>query len=123
MSKALEMVDATSLPPTTSIEQRQNSPCHCFLNTLFKAAFSGAEKINATVPALRGARSLGLTVNGMVTVIQAMERKHFYKSTTSNDDHTVWQDVYHVPYDNNIIYIKFIADVVTEFRLLSFKEK
>jgi motility quorum-sensing regulator / GCU-specific mRNA interferase toxin len=30
---------------------------------------------------------------------------------------------YHVPYDNNIIYIKFIADVVTEFRLLSFKEK
>ena len=34
VSKALEMVDATSLPPTTSIEQRQNSPCHCFLNTL-----------------------------------------------------------------------------------------
>ena len=34
MSKALEMVDATSLPPTMSIEQRQNSPCHCFLNTL-----------------------------------------------------------------------------------------
>jgi hypothetical protein len=28
------MVDATSLPPTTSMEQRQNSPCHCFLNTL-----------------------------------------------------------------------------------------
>src|SRR3954451_4541231 len=22
------------LPPITSIEQRQNSPCHCFLNTL-----------------------------------------------------------------------------------------
>jgi len=34
VSKALEMVDATSLPPTTSIEQRQNSPCHCLLNTL-----------------------------------------------------------------------------------------
>jgi insertion element IS1 protein InsB len=34
VSKALEMVDATSLPPTTSIEQRQNSPCHYFLNTL-----------------------------------------------------------------------------------------
>src|SRR5215213_6695280 len=25
------------LPPTTSIEQRQNSPCHCFLNTLLPA--------------------------------------------------------------------------------------
>ena len=36
VSKALEMVDATiaCLPPTTSIEQRQNSPCHCLLNTL-----------------------------------------------------------------------------------------
>src|SRR4051794_34046561 len=27
------------LPPTTSIEQRQNSPCHCFLNTLLQTAF------------------------------------------------------------------------------------
>ena len=44
---------------------------------LFKAAFSGAKKINATVAALRGARSLGLTVNGMVTVIQTMEKKAF----------------------------------------------
>src|SRR4051794_19197877 len=26
------------LPPTTSIEQRQNSPCHCLLNTLGLAA-------------------------------------------------------------------------------------
>jgi hypothetical protein len=34
VSKALEMVDATSLPHTTSIEQRQNSRCHCLLNTL-----------------------------------------------------------------------------------------
>jgi motility quorum-sensing regulator/GCU-specific mRNA interferase toxin len=89
----------------------------------FKAALSGVEKINATVAAFRGARSLGLTVNVMVAVIQTMERKHFYKSTTSNDDHTVWQDVYHVSYDKNIIYIKFIADVVTEFRLLPFGEK
>jgi len=38
VSKALEMVDATSLPPTTSIEQRQNSPCHCLLNTLKHSA-------------------------------------------------------------------------------------
>ena len=89
----------------------------------FKAVFSSVDKINATTVALKGARSLGLTVNGMISVIQVMERKHFYKSTTSNDDHTVWQDVYHVPYEDNVIYVKFIADVVTEFRLLSFKEK
>ncbi|QQP94013.1 type II toxin-antitoxin system MqsR family toxin (plasmid) [Skermanella sp. TT6] len=89
----------------------------------FKASFSSVEKLNATIVALQGARSLGITVTGMVSVIQTMERKHFYKSMTSNNDHTVWQDVYHVPHDENVIYIKFIADVVTEFRLLSFKEK
>src|SRR4051794_23607868 len=27
------------LPPTTSIEQRQNSPCHCLLNTLEEVVF------------------------------------------------------------------------------------
>jgi hypothetical protein len=34
-----------------------------------------------------------------------------------------WQDVYHVPYGGLVLYVKFVADVVTEFRLLSFKEK
>src|SRR3954469_18433023 len=29
------------LPPTTSIEQRQNSPCHCFLNTLINEGRGG----------------------------------------------------------------------------------
>src|SRR4051794_31585235 len=34
------------LPPTTSIEQRQNSPCHCFLNTLQdKACSTGVSRI------------------------------------------------------------------------------
>jgi motility quorum-sensing regulator / GCU-specific mRNA interferase toxin len=42
---------------------------------------------------------------------------------TSYTDHTVWQDVYHLPYQGTVIYVKFVADVVTEFRLLSFKEK
>jgi len=78
----------------------------------FKAAFSGAEKINATVAALRGARSLGLTVNGMVTVIQAMERKHFYKSTTSNDDHTVWQDVYDIVIMFHMITISYTSSLL-----------
>src|SRR3954452_18044351 len=29
------------LPPTTSIEQRQNSPCHCLLNTLNELVVPG----------------------------------------------------------------------------------
>jgi motility quorum-sensing regulator/GCU-specific mRNA interferase toxin len=52
-----------------------------------------------------------------------MERGHFYKSMPSLGNATVWQDIYHVPYGGFVIYIKFRADVITEFQLLSFKEK
>ena len=33
------------------------------------------------------------------------------------------QDVYHVPSPVGVLYVKFTADVVAEFLLLSFKEK
>jgi hypothetical protein len=50
-------------------------------------------------------------------------RAHFYKSMTSHGDHRIWQDLYHVPSEAGTLYVKFAADVVTEFLLLSFKEK
>jgi motility quorum-sensing regulator/GCU-specific mRNA interferase toxin len=52
-----------------------------------------------------------------------MHRVHFYKSMTSHGDHRIWQDVYHVPSDAGTLYVKFAADDVTEFLLLSFKRK
>ena len=52
-----------------------------------------------------------------------MQRSHFYKSMTAYADHRVWQDVYHVPSPDGVLYVKFTADLVTEFLLLSFKEK
>jgi motility quorum-sensing regulator/GCU-specific mRNA interferase toxin len=42
---------------------------------------------------------------------------------TSFADHRIWQDVYHVPSAVGVLYVKFTADVVMEFLLLSFKEK
>ncbi|TPK99692.1 type II toxin-antitoxin system MqsR family toxin [Mesorhizobium sp. B2-4-12] len=50
-------------------------------------------------------------------------RKMFVKSMTTFADHRVWQDVYHVPPRDLILYVKFQADVVTEFTIMSFKEK
>lgn len=77
-----------------------------------------------TNSALRSARELGLEVDDIVHVIKSMNRRMFYKSMTSYDDHTKWQDVYHVPIDKRLtIYLKFMSDVVTEFTVLSFKEK
>ena len=52
-----------------------------------------------------------------------MRRSQFYKSMTSYRDHRIWQDVYHVPSPAGTLDVKFTADAVTEFALLSFKEK
>jgi motility quorum-sensing regulator/GCU-specific mRNA interferase toxin len=52
-----------------------------------------------------------------------MRPTHFFKSMTSHADHRVWQDVYHVPSEMGTLYIKFTADAITCFLLLSFKEK
>ena len=89
----------------------------------FKAAFSSVEALRVTGTALRSAAALGFGRREIVETIQSMERRQFHKSMTSYADHRVWQDVYHVPSDRGPLYVKFTADAVTAFLLLSFKEK
>ena len=89
----------------------------------FKAAFSTVEKLHVTGTAPKGAAALGIGRAEIVATIQTMQRSQFYKSMTSYADYRVWQDVYHVPSTAGVLYVKFTADAVTEFLLLSFKEK
>jgi len=89
----------------------------------FKAAFASVERLRATGTAVRSAAALGFGAAEIVATIQTMERKQFYKSMTSYSDHRIWQDVYHVPSAAGVLYVKFTADAVTAFLLLSFKEK
>src|SRR5689334_21432410 len=89
----------------------------------FRLIFSSPEKLVATLTAVRDAQALGFNRSDMVAALQAMRRQHFYKSMTSHADHTVWQDVYHVPFRGLVLYVKFTADRITEFKLLSFKER
>jgi motility quorum-sensing regulator / GCU-specific mRNA interferase toxin len=89
----------------------------------FKAAFNSEEKLVVTGTALRSAVALGFGRTEIVTTIQTMQREHFYKSMTAFADHRLWQDVYHVPSPVGTLYVKFTADVVTDFLLMSFKEK
>ena len=56
-------------------------------------------------------------------IVSTMKREHFYKSMTSYANHKIWQDVYHVPYEDLILYVKFTQNVISDFTLLSFKEK
>ena len=76
-----------------------------------------------TTTAQKTASDLGFDKIGIHDVVSTMELRHFYKSMTSYADHKVWQDVYHVPCGDLILYVKFTQNVISEFTLLSFKEK
>jgi motility quorum-sensing regulator / GCU-specific mRNA interferase toxin len=89
----------------------------------FKAAFGSPERLRATGSALKEAAALGFGRAGTVATLQTMQRSQFYKSMTSIADHRVWRDVYHVPSEAGLLYVKFTADAAAEFLLLSFKEK
>lgn len=89
----------------------------------FKDVCCDANTLSITRTATMSALELGFNINEVVRVIQTMRREHFYKSMTSYGDHRVWQDVYHVPSTKCVIYLKFTADVLTEFTVLSFKER
>lgn len=104
-----------------SIMSEKRKPSHDL--QAIKAAFSTTKGLNATGAAIKGAALLGYGRREMVETIQTMERKHFFKSMTSYADHKSWQDVYHVPSKSGVLYIKFTDHIVTEFLLLSFKEK
>jgi motility quorum-sensing regulator/GCU-specific mRNA interferase toxin len=88
-----------------------------------KSVFSTPQGLRATGTAIKGAAALGFGRAEIVATIQTIERRQFFKSMTAYADHTVWQDVYHVPSEQGVLYIKFTADAVAEFLLLSFKEK
>ena len=91
--------------------------------TSFQAAYANPATRLTTRTAVRDARRLGFDRGDVVRAILAMRREHFRKSMTSHADHRIWQDVYHVPFEGLVLYVKFTADRLSEFRLLSFKER
>ena len=76
-----------------------------------------------TRSAIRTAQELGFYEEDIRKIVSKMELKHFYKSMTSYANHKIWQDVYHVPFGKLVLYVKFTQEVISEFTLLSFKEK
>jgi motility quorum-sensing regulator / GCU-specific mRNA interferase toxin len=88
-----------------------------------KAVLGVVGTLSMTSTALRDAFRLGFDRAGVAETIASIDRRMFYKSMTTFADHRVWQDVYHVPARDMLLYVKFQADVVTEFAVMSFKEK
>jgi motility quorum-sensing regulator/GCU-specific mRNA interferase toxin len=87
------------------------------------ASIGSVETLAITTSALRDATALGFDRGGIVEVLLSVTRKMFVKSMTTFADHRAWQDVYHVPARGLTLYVKFQANVVTEFMVMSFKEK
>jgi motility quorum-sensing regulator / GCU-specific mRNA interferase toxin len=88
-----------------------------------KAAFAGIESLAITVTAYSNALRLGFDRQSILETVASIERRMFHKSMTTYADHRVWQDVYYVPFNGIVLYIKFQADVITEFKIMSFKEQ
>lgn len=92
----------------------------------FQAASEQGELL-ITSTAIKTAAELGFGRSDINEVIQTMESQYFYKSMTAHGNHQLWQDVYHVPFETDTqsgkLYVKFTSEVVTQFKLLSFKEK
>lgn len=87
-----------------------------------KSEFCAVARLRMTRTARNDALALGFLMQDVITVIQSMTRQQFYKSMTSQADHKVWQDVYHVPASGIVLYVKFTMDVEGKL-LISFKRK
>lgn len=66
---------------------------------------------------------LKLERGGVIELVQGITRQHFYKSMTSRRNHRIWQDVYRVPYEELLLYVKFTKIEEGWFLLISLKDK
>jgi motility quorum-sensing regulator/GCU-specific mRNA interferase toxin len=90
----------------------------------FKRVAGSPRTVDMTRSALLAADELGFNVPAVANLVSSMKRSMFYKSMTSYSDAKKWQDVYHVPTQAGLtIYLKFTDNVITEFTILSFKER
>jgi motility quorum-sensing regulator/GCU-specific mRNA interferase toxin len=87
-----------------------------------KVAFSTVAGLRMTRTAQDCALGLGMKLQDVVVVVQALTRTTFYKSMTSEADSTVWQDVYHPTWNSVTLYLKFTTDPKGHL-IISLKEK
>lgn len=95
----------------------KNKP-HCPLLRVKSMILSG--QVRATVTAVTDAYHLGFDDEAMYQEVLLLESSEFYKSMTTYNNHTVWQDVYRHRFRTKMIYIKLT--VVDDVLIVSFKE-
>jgi motility quorum-sensing regulator / GCU-specific mRNA interferase toxin len=96
----------------------EKSVPHCKL-TIVKALVE-AGKVRATRSARLGATALGMELADMLAVVSALTTADLFKSMTTFDDHTIWQDVYRPSTQAGDVYLKLT--VIDDVLIVSFKE-
>lgn len=93
---------------------------HCKLQVVKALVEIG--NVRATASAYNGAREVGIfDLGGMCAVVMDLTPGDFYKSMTTHEDHTIWQDVYHAKISSGEeIYLKLT--VLDDVLIVSFKE-
>jgi motility quorum-sensing regulator/GCU-specific mRNA interferase toxin len=92
-----------------------------YLLKAIQAQMTTPESMNLTLSAATGIRAAGLTQVDALTIVQSFTSKDFYKSMTTNENHKVWQDVYHAEWLGASLYVKFQR--AGEYFVISFKER
>lgn len=64
----------------------------------------------------------GINCKELLEYVLQIEENYFYKSMTSQYDNKLWQDVYHVPIEQDIAYVK-LQIVSDESVVIQFKRK
>ena len=77
-------------------------------------------KVRTTQSARQGGVEMGFDFSGMLAVISALTPADFYKSMTTLNDHTIWQDVYRPKTHVGDVYLKLT--VIDDVLIVSFKE-
>ena len=95
----------------------KNKP-HCPLHVVKALIESG--QVRATATALMDARSLGFDASGLYNEVLCLQSTEFYKSMTTYNDHTIWQDVYRHRAGEKMLYVKMT--VINDVLIVSFKE-
>jgi motility quorum-sensing regulator / GCU-specific mRNA interferase toxin len=91
---------------------------HCKLSNV--KVLIAAGRVRTTHAARTGADALGLDYPGLLAVVLALTPSDFYKSMTTQADHTIWQDVYRPNTSVGDVYLKLT--VIDDLLIVSFKE-
>lgn len=84
------------------------------------AQMTRVEEMNLTLSAQQGIRLAGMVAEDALKVVHGLTLADFYKSMTTNQNHRVWQDVYHAQWDGKWLYVKF--QQAGDYFIVSFKE-